>query len=357
MSSTTLPTSPVTTTGEATYIRPVAFWRGANFINDATQRGDIAALNSEAARILVNFRDMAPSQPSNPASQADAGYSWAATDTAVNAIWNGGAGKRVLIMFHGAPTWAGGSGADFGTPSSAMAHYFGYAAAMVTQRYQAKMVTWPKVSGKPVLEIWNEPNISAFGNLSAYQYAELAFWAQLLMHATGVSGSKALVGSVAMQQGGTPWQTFLRDTAIHLTNRLNPWGINGQWDVSIHPYPQLSAGTTNPPQPSLAAQTSLDLIDQAKNLSGIVRRGLWLTEAGQTCRWNSSLTTSTGRQNQSSYYQTLIGGLRQRSIVRALFPYRLADLEDSSSPFYGFGIESAAGVRDRSFAAVKAAWA
>lgn len=99
-------------------------------------------------RYLVNWREIAPVEPKQPASPGDPAYDWSTTDAVLGALH--AHGIDVLVTLYRSPAWANGGKGSATAPTSkyALASF----AAAVAKRYP-----WLRL-----WEIWNEPNLQTF---------------------------------------------------------------------------------------------------------------------------------------------------------------------------------------------------
>ena len=99
-------------------------------------------------RYMVNWREVAPKKPREPANPGDPAYRWTDTDAILGALH--AHGISVLVTLDRAPAWAnGGKGSNVApTGKYALADF----AIAVAKRYP-----WLRL-----WEIWNEPNLQSF---------------------------------------------------------------------------------------------------------------------------------------------------------------------------------------------------
>jgi hypothetical protein len=175
---------------------------------------------------------------------------------------------------------------------------------------------WP---GIYALEVWNEPNLTAFWHGSAFDYAAIANAATAAGDRVG-SATQMLVGSIGAGDAG-----YLR--------QLYAAGIHGYDGISIHPYDfQMNSGFT----PRARWKQHRDLfgnrvqnVHKAMVAAGDRRTGLWLTEFGYSVCPTRPYCVQEGRQARSLADSFRVAaGWRY---VRGLTSYDLRDAGDDAN--------------------------
>ena len=179
-------------------------------------------------------------------------------------------------------------------------------AAAVTARYPRSQV--------PLLEVWNEPNLTGFWTPKANgaDYAHLVAAVNAAAHAADPKVT-VLAGALAFHGGndaaGTPPTTFIQ--------QMYAGGLKGNFDaMSIHPY-----GV-----PGLAY--ALGQLDQAHAImvtNGDGNKPIWSTEAGQsTC----GITEAQQAQTYQDYVTNWTSGARPW--LTAVFFHTLQNRTDTT---------------------------
>ena len=122
------------------------WWSAHPLLFDRVER-----TGSKAIRIWLDWKGVAPSEPTNAADPADPAYVWTHIDLEVTAAR--ARGLRVIFTIREAPSWAerpAGGRQGSNNPDAGQFGLFVRAAAL---RYQGQVFDW---------EIWNEPNLSYF---------------------------------------------------------------------------------------------------------------------------------------------------------------------------------------------------
>ena len=107
-------------------------------------------MGAKLVRYTVNWRQIAPKQPTKATNPGDPAYDWTNADAVLNGLHNHRI--AVLITLYGTPAWANGGRKASGVPTSkwSLAAF----ATAVAQRYP-----WIRM-----WEVWNEPNLRSFLN-------------------------------------------------------------------------------------------------------------------------------------------------------------------------------------------------
>jgi hypothetical protein len=142
--------------------------------SDSTVReeilGDAVSTRSSIAKIVVSWRNIAPSEPSAgfaPADPSASGYAWTGLDAAVRAASSHD--LEVLFTVTGVPGWAEGpnrpKGVAPGTWEPDPASFEAFARALAT-RYSGNFPdsAGSTLPGVHLFEAWNEPNLSNYLN-------------------------------------------------------------------------------------------------------------------------------------------------------------------------------------------------
>ena len=110
--------------------------------------GTLDELGAKLVRVMVNWRQIAPTKPRRPASPGDPAYDWRSTDEVLGALH--AHGISVLVTLYRTPTWASASRTPRAVPTS-KSSLAAFAVAV------AKRYPWVRL-----WEIWNEPNLRSF---------------------------------------------------------------------------------------------------------------------------------------------------------------------------------------------------
>jgi Glycosyl hydrolase catalytic core len=255
-------------------------------LDDANVLGDPAAtfpvlseLHVQVVRMTLNWRAVAPTQPTDPRNPDDPAYNWTRVDRAVQAADD--AGIKVLLTIWGTPAWAnGGQTAPHAPTSPKTLSDFAYAAAT----HYSTVKLWLA---------WNEPNNpidlapqytrsgSKWVLASPAAYAKICAAVYTGVHAAS-TGTKVGCGATAPRGNDAPGSsrpsvdpiTFLRNVKIAGLRSFDAW--------AHHPYAgsRFDTPTTRPPAYQHAVELgNLDqLTKELTRLYGPKR--IWITEFG-----------------------------------------------------------------------------
>jgi hypothetical protein len=286
-------------------------WPGPAGLDDATSAREIQSacnLGADLVRFTVKWNRLEPVQ-----GRIDEGYASRIDQVLAQAS---ACQIKVLVTLMITPCWAAADGPlpacapGAGTldppndPSS-----YGSIVGRMLQR-------WP---GIYALEVWNEPNLTAFWHGSTADYAAIANAAATAAKGIG-SGTQILVGSIGAADVG-----YLR--------QLYAAGIHGYDGVSIHPYDfQMNSGFTAPGRwrdHRDLFETRVESIHRAMRAAGDGSAGLWLTEFGYSVCPTQPYCVPEARQARS-----LSDSFRTAAswrYVRGLTSYDLRDAGEDPS--------------------------
>lgn len=167
---------------------------------------------ADTARFPINWSAL---QPYGPGS-VDAAYQTTLDQTMYLLSYYG---QRPIMEVSAAPWWAGGSQTAVLCHPSTYDQVWEDILVYLLNRYGGYQPC--------ALEIWNEPNISVFGNVSSARLAQLIARGRNALNRAGLSSSVKLVsGGVFCAQAG--WDTYLYDVKTRTV------GLDCQ--LGIHPY-------------------------------------------------------------------------------------------------------------------------
>ncbi|MDX6607366.1 MAG: polysaccharide biosynthesis protein PslG [Solirubrobacterales bacterium] len=286
-------------------------WPGSAGMDDSTSAREIQSacnLGADLVRFTVKWNRLEPVQ-----GRIDLGYASRIDQVLAQAS---SCQIKVLVTLMITPCWAAADsplthcppGAGTFDPPNDPATY-GSIVERILQR-------WPAIYA---LEVWNEPNLTAFFHGSVSDYAALANAATAAADRVG-SATKMLVGSIGAADVG-----YLR--------QLYAAGIHGYDGISIHPYDfQMSAGFT--PRGRWKGhrdlfETRVQNIHRTMLAAGDRSTGLWLTEFGYSVCPTQPYCVQEGRQARS-----LADSFRAAAswrYVRGLTSYDLRDAGDDAN--------------------------
>jgi hypothetical protein len=113
----------------------------------------VRGTGARAAQLTLQWADVAPTRPVDPANPADRAYNWRGFDEQVQRAVAAGLTPTADVLV--APTWASG-GDGFTRPDP---RQFGLFAQAAATRYSGRYAGLPRVGS---LQAWNEPNASFF---------------------------------------------------------------------------------------------------------------------------------------------------------------------------------------------------
>jgi hypothetical protein len=213
-----------------------------DFIYIPHMAGEAQVAGADTARYPIDWRALEPSQ--NVYDQNFLG----ALDNAVNTLY--GHGQKTILMLLAAPAWAGGSASSIQPPSAAHVISYENTLKMLLDRYPGKI---------RAVEIWNEPNLVDYGNLTIQKMDALCQAGRQAIDRSGQTTVKLIAGGLSPVSG---WQTYLQQ----LRDVTGP-----DCDLAFHPYDMNSNKNT-------AIANAKSKFDQAKSIAG--GRDLWITEYG-----------------------------------------------------------------------------
>jgi hypothetical protein len=253
-------------------------WPGSAGMDDATSAREIQAsctLGADLVRFTVKWNRLEPVQ-----GQIDEAYTSRIDQVLSQAS---ACHIKVLVTLMVTPCWASNDDSRTTCPRGLGSldppndpSTYGSIVAQILRR-------WP---GIYALEVWNEPNLSAFWHGSAADYAAIANAATGAAHAIG-STTQVLVGSIGAADAG-----YLR--------QLYAAGISGYDGISIHPY-DFTMGAGFRPRSWKAGRDIFEAriasIHQTMLAAGD-RSGVWLTEFGYAACPTQPYCVSEARQAQ-----------------------------------------------------------
>jgi endo-1,4-beta-mannosidase len=238
--------------------------------------------------------------------------------------------KVIITLLH-TPCWASSAPADLkgtcdadywrrGVAAYAPTKVSDYAdfAGMLVQRYGSQIYA---------LEVWNEPNATAFWRTSDGKDPDKVYVRLLKSAYTAV---KAANSNVRVLTGGTS----RADGAW--VKHLYSDGMKGYSDgVAIHPYSAYPTQHTS--DPTLSFVDGVPWIHKIMAANGEASNGVWITEVGySTC---SSTTACVSEAVQADYTRQLASLASQWSYVSALIFYDLRnDGVNSAAKEENFGL-------------------
>lgn len=243
--------------------------------------------NADALRLTCHWADLEPTPGV---------YNFSAINPALASMAAWGH-KKVLPVILGRPPWQagvppGGDNNGFATQYDGNFYALVYW-LLVRLIYQAPAVT-------PVgIEIWNEPNTSAFGSIQPARLAQITQLARAAANAQGLSLLPVMGGSVLCTDTFLTWPNYLAQFRAATGSDIS---------LSIHPYDH----STNPTAANLAVKGKYDTaVVQAAG------RPLWITEFG------FSSTRSGWNQGSQAYHVADCYGYFRDHGAKAGFVYRL----------------------------------
>jgi hypothetical protein len=198
-------------------------------------------------------------------------------------------------------------------------------------------------------EIWNEPYLRAF----SYPAPDPARYASVVRAAVH-AGRRAGRGARFLMAAETSWVTRTGRTRSWIDDLFAAAPDLGSYvdAVAVHPYTQRSPDDDRPP--AAADFGRIDAIRAALAAHGLPRAPLWITEIGwSTC---SSRPPCVLPRSQARYLRRMFRLLdaRYRSVVAAVFLYRLTDIGAAgpADPESGFGLITLRGARKPAWSVV-----
>ncbi|MGA9370553.1 MAG: cellulase family glycosylhydrolase [Solirubrobacterales bacterium] len=237
-------------------------WPGAAGMDDSTSARELqssCALGANLVRFTVKWNRLEPVQ-----GQIDEGYARRIDQVLTQAS---SCRIRVLVTLMITPCWAAADGTQRKCPPGAGTLTPPNDAATYGSIVQRMLQRWPGIFA---LEVWNEPNLTAFWHGSAGDYAAIANAAVAAADRVG-SATQVLVGSIGAADAG-----YLR--------QLYSAGMRGYDGISIHPYDfQMSSGFTRRHRWKHhhdLFENRIESIHRTMVATGDRSIGLWLTEFG-----------------------------------------------------------------------------
>jgi hypothetical protein len=282
-------------------------WPGSAGMDDATSARELQSacgLGADLVRFTVKWNRLEPVQ-----GRIDEKYASRIDQVLAQAS---SCRIKVLVTLMITPCWAAADGPLTKCPPGSGTLDPPNDPATYGSIVERLLQRWP---GIYALEVWNEPNLTAFWHGSTSDYAAIANAATAAADRVG-SGTQMLVGSIGAADAG-----YLR--------QLYAAGIHGYDGISIHPYDfQMKAGFT----PKSRWKSHRDLFEarvqgiHREMLAGGDRSGLWLTEFGYSVCPTRPYCVGEGRQARSLADSfRAAAGLRY---VRGLTSYDLRDAGD-----------------------------